>query len=262
MRGGVRGYPEQAGVNGNSTWRAKMTRSTKVFASSLFGAGLALSALAGPLAAQDATYLSPEASHCEIFRAISSELPRHCAEPGASLFEPAEDHVRTRSFKTRSIRMHDEPKPVASARPSRPAGVVQAAASAETAVEVEPQSAPAARKSDEGKAFAMPIQFEFDSFRLTEAAMVTLDKVASVLNDELMQGKAIQIEGHADATGSDDYNLSLSQLRARAVRAYLIQEHGVAPERLSFVGKGESEPYDASDPTAGINRRVEFTNLG
>ena len=239
-----------------------MTRSTKIFASSLFGAGLALSALAGPLAAQDATYLSPEASHCEIFRAISSELPRHCAEPGTSLFEPAE-HMQTRSFKTRSIRMHDEAKPVASVRPSRPAGVVQAAASAETAVEVERQPAPAAQpRSDEGKAFAMPIQFEFDSFRLTEAAMLTLDKVGTVLNDELMQGKAIQIEGHADATGAADYNLSLSQLRARAVRAYLIQQHGIAPERLSFVGKGEAEPYNASNPTDGINRRVEFTNLG
>jgi OmpA-OmpF porin, OOP family len=76
-----------------------------------------------------------------------------------------------------------------------------------------------------------------------------------------MQDKTVEIDGHADASGSADYNLTLSQLRARAVRAYLIQQHGIAPERLPFVGKGETELYDPAHPTAAVNRRVVFTNL-
>ena len=77
----------------------------------------------------------------------------------------------------------------------------------------------------------------------------------------LGEAAAVQIEGHADASGPDTYNLTLSQLRARAVRAYLIEQHGITPERLPFVGKGESEPYDARNPAAPVNRRVVFTNL-
>ncbi len=88
-----------------------------------------------------------------------------------------------------------------------------------------------------------------------------LDRLAGVLKDDLMQDKTVEIDGHADASGSADYNLTLSQLRARAVRAYLIQQHGIAPERLPFVGKGETELYDPAHPTAAVNRRVVFTNL-
>ena len=113
----------------------------------------------------------------------------------------------------------------------------------------------------ERKSLNARVQFEWDSFRLTDDAKAVLDRLAGVLTDELMADQMIQIEGHADASGGDEYNLSLSQLRARAVRAYLIEEHGINEDRLPFVGKGESEPYDAANPSAPINRRVVFTNL-
>ena len=48
---------------------------------------------------------------------------------------------------------------------------------------------------------------------------------------------------------------------AREVRTYLVEQHALAPDRLPFAGKGESQPFDASDPYNGINRRVEFRNL-
>ena len=85
--------------------------------------------------------------------------------------------------------------------------------------------------------------------------------MAAVLNHELMTGKQVRIEGHADASGPETYNLSLSQLRARAVQAYLVEEGRVDASRLTHVGKGEIEPYDRKNPEAGINRRVEFRNL-
>lgn len=220
-----------------------MTRTTRAFASSLFGASLALAALATPVAAQNATYWLNEASDCEIFRALNDVVPAECAQPGDVMMEPVKTRGwgKTRGISPRAVRLHDESAGVSPAN--------------QQVVAVQQANPPA------DKSISARVQFEFDSFTLTDEAKAVLDRLASVLNDELMQDKVVQIEGHADATGSDAYNLTLSQLRARAVRAYLIQQHGIDPQRLPFIGKGESEPYDPSNPTAAVNRRVVFTNL-
>jgi outer membrane protein OmpA-like peptidoglycan-associated protein len=202
-----------------------MTRTAKALASTLLGAGLTLAALAGPTAAQEA-WLN-DADECEIFRALSDVVPLWCAQRGDTMVE-AGPVVKTRGLKTRGT---------------------------QEAVAVRQSDPPAA------KAINARVQFEYDSFALTGDAEAVLDRLAAVLGDELKQDQVFEIAGHADATGSDQYNLTLSQLRARAVRAYLIQRHGIGPERLPFIGKGESEPYDPADPTAAINRRVVFANL-
>jgi outer membrane protein OmpA-like peptidoglycan-associated protein len=220
-----------------------MTRTTTAFASSLLGAGLALATLATPVAAQDTVYWLNEASDCEIFRALSAVVPGECAQPGDIMLEPVNTPA---SGKTRGI---------------RPSGMRLLDAPASAVMPVDQQFAvkqahPPARKSINAR-----VQFEFDSFDLTVDAKEVLNRLAGVLTDELMRDQVVEIEGHADAQGSDEYNLTLSQLRARAVRAYLIEQHGISGDRLPFLGKGESELYDASNPTAPINRRVVFTNL-
>ena len=225
-----------------------MFRPTKAFASSVFGAGLALATLAAPVAAQDAMYWLNEASDCEIFRAMSDVVPAECAKEGDIALEPmgkTRGLGKTRGISPRGIRLHD---------PAAAAAV--AATPANQQVTAVQQANPPAQKSLNAR-----VQFEFDSFRLTDDAKAVLDRLAGVLTDDLMADQVIQIEGHADASGADTYNLTLSQLRARAVRAYLIEQHGIGQERLPFVGKGESEPYDAADPLAPVNRRVVFTNL-
>lgn len=70
----------------------------------------------------------------------------------------------------------------------------------------------------------------------------------------------IRITGHTDAVGSDEANQILSEGRANAVRADLIQR-GVAEERIEAEGKGEKEPVADNDTEEGrqLNRRVEFT---
>jgi len=226
-----------------------MFRPTKVFASSVLGAGLALATLSAPVAAQDAVYWLNEASDCEIFRAMSDVVPAECAQEGDIMLQPTRGLGKTRGISPRGIRLHDPAASVA----AMPADVATPADQRVAAVQ---QANPPERKSINAR-----VQFEFDSFRLTDDARAVLDRLAGVLTDELMADQVVQIEGHADASGSDTYNLSLSQLRARAVRAYLIQEHGVSEDRLPFLGKGESELYDAANPTAPINRRVVFTNL-
>jgi outer membrane protein OmpA-like peptidoglycan-associated protein len=224
-----------------------MTRTTKAFTSSLFGAGLALALLTAPVAAQDAAYWLNEASDCEIFRALNEVVPAACAQPGDAMLTRGWGG-KTRGISPRGIRLLDDPA-TAGTSANQPALDQPVVAAAQ-------QANPPATKSINAR-----VQFEFDSFRLTGDATAVLDRLAGVLKDELMQDKTVEIEGHADALGSADYNLTLSQLRARAVRAYLIQQHGINPDRLPFSGKGEVELFDAGNPTAPVNRRVVFTNL-
>ncbi len=224
-----------------------MIRTAKALTSSWFGAGLTLALLASPAAAQDAAYWLNEASDCEIFRALNEVVPAECAQPGDTMVTRSWGG-KTRGITPRDSRLLDDPAAAVSA--------VDQPAAAQPMVAAAQQANPPATKSINAR-----VQFEFDLFRLTDDAMSVLDRLAGVLKDELMQDKTVEIQGHADAVGPAEYNLSLSQLRARSVRAYLIQEHGIAPERLPFVGKGESDPYDPDQPTAGVNRRVVFTNL-
>lgn len=85
----------------------------------------------------------------------------------------------------------------------------------------------------------------------------TLDDVAAVLNR--YDQSVIDIVGHADSDGADDYNLNLSRQRASSVAQYLVSRN-VLPDRLYVDGRGETQPV-ASNATAegkSQNRRVEI----
>ena len=66
------------------------------------------------------------------------------------------------------------------------------------------------------------------------------------------------IEGHADATGDEYYNLKLSEARAQAIKNYLVSVHRIESKRLMTQGQGENRLLDPERPTAEINRRAEF----
>ena len=101
------------------------------------------------------------------------------------------------------------------------------------------------------------VNFKFDSSQIDPSATDILDRAVSALHEA--SGVAVRIEGHTDSTGTEAYNLLLSQRRADAVRAYLAQ-HGIAAARLSTSGQGEGHPVDSNDTEAGRfqNRRVEL----
>jgi outer membrane protein OmpA-like peptidoglycan-associated protein/flagellar hook assembly protein FlgD len=101
------------------------------------------------------------------------------------------------------------------------------------------------------------IQFAFDSARLMPQGMKILDRVSQIL--EKYERYDVIIEGHTDDIGKEDYNLDLSERRAKSVNDYLIGR-GTARERLQFVGMGESVPLYANDGEENRrrNRRVEF----
>lgn len=85
----------------------------------------------------------------------------------------------------------------------------------------------------------------------------TLDDVAAVLNR--YDQSTIDIIGHADSDGADDYNLNLSRQRASSVAQYLVQRNVLA-DRLYVDGRGESQPIASNQTAEGKaqNRRVEI----
>lgn len=101
------------------------------------------------------------------------------------------------------------------------------------------------------------VTFAFDSSNLTSVAQTNLDKLAKVLVDN--PDTNINIYGHTDSKGADDYNMKLSQRRADAVKAYLASK-GIASSRMFAKGEGESMPVATNDTDEGRakNRRVEF----
>lgn len=215
-----------------------MKNYTKYLTGGLSAAVLTVAFMASPSHAQDTNYLSNQATHCEIFKGLSRELPTECQKG-----------PKTRGLKTRGIVFHPDPEQQQ-----------QQAQNSQQQVQVAENTASAPAQTGE-LSISFRAEFEYNSARLTPAARQVIDKVAAVLNHEMMQGKVIRIEGHADASGSDNYNLSLSERRARAVHAYLVRTHNVDAQRLQYVGKGESELFDPRNPTSGVNRRVEFRNV-
>lgn len=85
----------------------------------------------------------------------------------------------------------------------------------------------------------------------------TLDDVANVLNR--YDQSVVDVVGHADSDGADDFNLDLSRRRASSVAQYLVSR-GVLPDRLFVDGRGESAPIASNATPEGKaqNRRVEI----
>lgn len=107
------------------------------------------------------------------------------------------------------------------------------------------------------------VLFSFGDASLEPAALDVLRGVAEKLDDV----PSIQITGHTDARGDEDFNLVLGQRRADAVRNWLIANTGLAANVITARGVGEADPIAPNLTEAGndnpegraLNRRVEFT---
>ncbi|HLS80912.1 MAG TPA: OmpA family protein [Steroidobacter sp.] len=102
------------------------------------------------------------------------------------------------------------------------------------------------------------ITFALNSADLNAQFYNALNGVAMVLKE--YDKTVVEVAGHTDSTGSDQYNLQLSQRRAQSVASYLISQ-GVSSQRLMTVGGGEAYPIASNDTEQGraANRRVELT---
>ena len=105
--------------------------------------------------------------------------------------------------------------------------------------------------------FKEKVLFGFDRSDLTGSAQTNLDKLVNVL--QKYPDTDIQIIGHTDNKGTDEYNQGLSERRASSVASYL-RTKGISSSRLTTKGMGESDPIATNDTEDGRsqNRRVEF----
>jgi outer membrane protein OmpA-like peptidoglycan-associated protein len=121
-------------------------------------------------------------------------------------------------------------------------------------------------ETDRGLIVLLPdVFFEYDKADLTYCAQSKIGEIASVVNDPKALQRNLLVEGHTDSSGSDEYNLELSNKRAKTVEKSLI-DNKVAAERISARGFGEKYPVaqntnpDGTDNPDGRakNRRVEI----
>ena len=105
--------------------------------------------------------------------------------------------------------------------------------------------------------FRDKVLFGFDRADLTAQAKTNLDKLTNIL--QKYPDTNIEVLGHTDSKGTDNYNQSLSERRASSVSTY-IRTQGVSSSRLSTRGLGESDPKTSNDTEVRRteNRRVEF----
>ena len=105
--------------------------------------------------------------------------------------------------------------------------------------------------------FSEKILFGFNQSSLNATASSNLDKLALVLKE--YPDTDIEIQGHTDSKGADDYNMTLSEKRASSVATYL-KGKGVASSRIRTKGYGETAPVATNDTEDGRaqNRRVNF----
>ena len=104
---------------------------------------------------------------------------------------------------------------------------------------------------------ATMINFEYDQATVRESDQATLDRKAAIMNAN--PNVRLQISGHADERGSDEYNLALGNRRAAAAKRYL-ENKGIDGSRVEVVSYGEERPLNPGHDEAAYaqNRRDEF----
>ncbi|MGF1571302.1 MAG: OmpA family protein [Nodosilinea sp.] len=111
------------------------------------------------------------------------------------------------------------------------------------------------------------VLFDFDKADIRQDAVPTLEKLARLIGST--DSERVQINGHTDSKGADNYNMELSQRRTESVGAWLIEKGGISSNRLQTIGYGETKPVannelpgGADDPAGRAkNRRVEVVIL-
>jgi outer membrane protein OmpA-like peptidoglycan-associated protein len=103
--------------------------------------------------------------------------------------------------------------------------------------------------------------FDFDKANLRNESATELDKVFDFLNQHAEI--VVEISGHTDSLGADDYNMKLSEQRANSVVEYLTNK-GIKKERLVAKGYGETQPIATNSTPEGrqLNRRTQFLIIG
>jgi len=111
-------------------------------------------------------------------------------------------------------------------------------------------------KADQINYYAMPfsVQYGVDEWQVSDEEMDKVKAVARVMKDN--SNVKIKVVGFADYTGSDAYNMKLSERRANEVKRLLTKKYGIAEDRIEVDFKGKDAPF--GDAQYALNRRVSF----
>jgi len=104
------------------------------------------------------------------------------------------------------------------------------------------------------------VYFDVDQYVITPDKLPTIIYDARILSGAVKNGSRVKIEGHCDATGTDEYNYALGLRRANASKEAIVGQ-GINPSSITIVSMGESSPActtDYSEACFAKNRRVEF----
>jgi outer membrane protein OmpA-like peptidoglycan-associated protein len=158
------------------------------------------------------------------------------------------------------------PAPAPPPPPAAPARAAEQPAPAPAPAPPPPPAPPAPAPARARELFTLKgVLFEFNKSTLTKGARDTLAVAVRYLNDH--SDARVEVQGHTDSKGSDEYNMKLGERRAESVKSYLTKQ-GIAADRISTKSFGKSDPVaeneiNGKDNPAGraLNRRVVIIEL-
>jgi len=109
---------------------------------------------------------------------------------------------------------------------------------------------------------SVEINFDRGSARIRPGSYEAVGLIADAIHSPYLMHQLIVVVGNTDATGTREFNLKLSKERAASVRDALTTTFAVPPAQLVAIGLGEEQLQDPANPDSGVNRRVQFINLG
>jgi OOP family OmpA-OmpF porin len=114
----------------------------------------------------------------------------------------------------------------------------------------EPESVPVEKEVVD--TFELLVEFEFDKSDVKSVFEPQFREIGAVLTES--PDISMTIEGHTDWIGTDDYNQSLSERRANAVKQKFVEEYGISANRIETIGYGEKRPVATNETSEGRQR--------
>ncbi len=107
----------------------------------------------------------------------------------------------------------------------------------------------------------LEITFDYNSADISAKSIPSVQALGRALSNAELKGSTFVVAGHTDAAGGEEYNQSLSERRADAIKKYLVEKFGLNGSDLVTVGYGKSKLKDPAQPLAEANRRVQVVNM-